>query len=95
LIDDEDIRALREEIDSIDVELIRLYAKRMEFIIEVGKIKKRKNIPIEDKERSAEVLKHVAEEAKKHGLDEKKVVEFWKNFIECAIKEQEGITTED
>ena len=91
MIDDESIRKLRNQVDLVDTELIKLLAKRRDLTIEIGKIKKRKNIPIMDGERRGEVLDRIRKEAKKHGLDEKKAEDFWGCIIDCAIKEQEKL----
>ena len=46
----------REEIDQIDVQLVALLEKRMEVATEIGKIKKKGNIPVLDKERENQIL---------------------------------------
>ena len=41
----------REEIDRIDNEIIKLVAKRLSVAKEIGKLKKSKNLPVENKQR--------------------------------------------
>lgn len=47
---------MRDEIDRIDKELIRLFEKRMNIAVEVANYKKENNIPILNKEREDEVM---------------------------------------
>ena len=47
---------LRREIDSIDLEMIRLYRRRMEVCREIGRVKRLLGVPIEDEAREVEVL---------------------------------------
>ncbi|MBN2518305.1 MAG: chorismate mutase [Candidatus Altiarchaeota archaeon] len=91
LIEDSEVRRIRKEVDVLDSELIGLLAKRRDLAIQMGKIKRRKHLPIVDGKRNEEVLERVIGEAKKYGLDEKKVEEFWKCIIKCAIEEQERL----
>lgn len=56
-----DIRALREELDQIDLELVQLFAKRMDTVARISKYKIQNNLPVLDSEREREVLNRVAE----------------------------------
>lgn len=47
---------MRDEIDKIDEEFIRLFEKRMNIVTEVANYKKENNIPILNKEREDEVI---------------------------------------
>ncbi|OFI06080.1 T-protein [Clostridium acetireducens DSM 10703] len=53
----EDISKLREEIDSIDEEIVKLLEKRMEISLKIGKCKKQNNINVLDKSREKEIIK--------------------------------------
>ncbi|MEM3833422.1 MAG: chorismate mutase [Thermoprotei archaeon] len=50
------ILKIRKQIDTIDDEIIRLLNKRMQLCKEIGELKKRMNMPIEDCKREIEVL---------------------------------------
>lgn len=51
-----DISTLREEIDIIDKEIIRLFEKRMDIVLNVAKYKIERNLPIFNGAREAEVI---------------------------------------
>ena len=58
-----DIKDLREQIDDIDDELVRLFVKRMEISAQVADYKKQNNLPIYVPAREREILKEVAKKA--------------------------------
>ncbi len=51
-----DLSELREEIDRIDKELIRLFVQRMDVSLEVGEYKRANNLPVFDAGREQEVI---------------------------------------
>ncbi|EDS78018.1 chorismate mutase [Clostridium botulinum C str. Eklund] len=53
----DDLKKLRDDIDSIDRELIALFQKRMETVLKVAEYKKKNNIPILNSHREDEVIK--------------------------------------
>lgn len=53
------LSAWRDKIDAIDAELLRLLNQRAECVIEIGKFKRKENLPIYDPRREAEVIAHV------------------------------------
>lgn len=55
----EDLKKLRDDIDSIDKELIELFQKRMETVLKVAEYKKKNNVPILNASRENEVIKKV------------------------------------
>ncbi len=54
-----DINELRNEIDSIDDELVRLFEKRMTTAASIAAYKKENGIPVSDKERERQVINKV------------------------------------
>lgn len=58
---DDLLKPLRDQIDGIDVQLLRLLNRRAEIAQEVGKIKNRVNAPIYRPDREARVLRNIAE----------------------------------
>ena len=58
-----DITKLREDIDSIDNELVRLFAQRMDISAKIAEYKKQNNMPIYIPTREREKLQDVAEKA--------------------------------
>ena len=58
-----DINELREQIDTIDEELVRLFVKRMDISAQVADYKKAHNLPIHVPSREREILREVAKKA--------------------------------
>ena len=52
---------IREEIDSIDSELISLLESRLNLSLQIGKLKKKTDKDLHDKDREAEILKKIDE----------------------------------
>jgi chorismate mutase len=52
---------IREEIDSIDSELISLLESRLNLSLQIGKLKKKMDKDLHDKDREAEILKKIDE----------------------------------
>lgn len=50
------LNKLREEIDFIDKELVKLFEKRLNVVEKIGEYKKKNLLPILDKQREQEVL---------------------------------------
>lgn len=59
---------LRQEIDALDRELIQLFAKRLELVSQVGKVKHEKGLPIYAPDRELAMLQARREEAAKAGI---------------------------
>ncbi|MCM8711599.1 prephenate dehydratase [Clostridium sp. SYSU_GA19001] len=53
----DDLSKLREEIDSVDKDLVRLFEKRMEYVLKIAEYKKQHNLTILHKTREEEVIK--------------------------------------
>lgn len=58
-----DLKDIREQIDSIDDELVQLFVKRMDLAAQVADYKKANNLPIYVPAREREILQNVAEKA--------------------------------
>ncbi len=52
----DDLKNLRDKIDKIDEELVKLFEERMDVVLKVGAYKKEKNLPIFNKDREEEVI---------------------------------------
>ncbi|HOJ47551.1 MAG TPA: prephenate dehydratase [Bacillota bacterium] len=55
-----DIQSLRNEIDHIDAEIVRLFNRRMEAVEKIAEHKKQNNLPIYDSERERQLFDRVA-----------------------------------
>ena len=58
-----DLGQIRQELDTIDKEMIALFSRRMELVSQVAAYKKEKNMPILDSGREAQILDKVGREA--------------------------------
>ena len=59
--DEKALLFIREEIDSIDQELISLLESRLNLSLQIGKLKKEMDKDLYDEEREAEILKKIDE----------------------------------
>ena len=57
--DEKALLFIREEIDSIDSELISLLESRLNLSLQIGKLKKKMDKDLYDEEREAEILKKI------------------------------------
>lgn len=62
-----DLKDIRNEIDEIDNDLIKLFKKRMDCAKAVGEYKKENNIPILNEEREREILDEIAVKGGEYG----------------------------
>ena len=60
---DKRILELRQKIDTLDEEIIQLLKKRMEISKEVGKLKEKLDIPVEDMGREQEIIDRLTQQA--------------------------------
>mgnify|MGYP000011620354 CR=1 FL=1 len=74
---------LRNRINEVDREILRLLSKRVELARKIGELKKMKGIPIVDYERELEVLARGRKLAEELGLD--------KELVELALRAIIGI----
>ena len=56
---------LRNEIDSIDNQLINLFQERMDVAAKIGEYKKENNLPVLNVQREREILNEVADKSRK------------------------------
>lgn len=82
------IITLREEIDSLDSDLINILKKRMELSIEVAKIKKEQNIPILQIKRFEEMINNRLENTKDSYLSSEFIKDLFETIHEESIRIQ-------
>jgi 3-deoxy-7-phosphoheptulonate synthase len=63
------IPSLRDEIDRIDRELLKLIARRLRSSVDIGQIKASKNLPMESPSREAELIAEARQDAEAMGLE--------------------------
>lgn len=84
------LKALREQIDNIDAEVLKLLQKRLKIVREIGFIKKQINLPITNAQREYEIyqrLKHLNKNSK-NPLPESDMIAFWENLINFSTQIQ-------
>lgn len=87
---DEGMAARRTAISEIDETLVELVAERWTLAREIGEAKLAAGLPILDPRREAEVVRHAAELARKHGLHEEDVRRlFWSLIALCRRSQVE------
>ena len=62
------LQALRNEIDQVDQQLLRLLEKRLQLVSEVGRVKHQHGLPVYVPEREAEMLAARRQEAERMGV---------------------------
>lgn len=75
---------VRQEIDKLDKQLLKLLKKRSRLVERVGIIKKKHGIPIFNKLRELEIDKKLDKFAKQHGLRKTFLQKIWKTMIDEA-----------
>lgn len=63
-----DLQEIRNQIDEIDDELLKLFLKRMELSGQVAEEKKRKKLPVLNRTREREILSRVRDQSKDFGV---------------------------
>ena len=86
----ERLNRLRDAIEALDSELVRLMEERRALVIEVGRIKKELGLPVMDPTREAAVVRRAATLARNQGGDEELVRDVLWRIIASAREEQEG-----
>lgn len=85
------LELLREQIDSVDSQMIELLAKRMQIVREIGKYKSENNITILQLRRWEQIIKRVTDLGKKLGLSEAFVKKLLENIHNESIQLQTEI----
>ncbi len=85
-----DLEIIREKIDQIDEELVKLFEKRMEIILQVAEHKERYNKPIAHEEREQEVLNN-CKKVLKNKKYEKELEELFVCLMSISRRTQDKI----
>lgn len=78
----------REEINKINEELLDLFERRLELSREIGEIKSKKGLPIEDPRREEKIIKDMIE--KSHHYP-KEVEDFFNYLFKASKKIQKNL----
>lgn len=90
-VKEESLDALREQIDSIDDELLDLLSRRMKVSRDIGQFKRRRGMSVVQPDRYGALIKRCAAEAVELGLSE----EFVRNLLEVIHEESVRQQVED
>lgn len=88
----DEIKNLRNLIDSVDSQILELINSRVDLVKEIGDLKKEKSIEIVDKKREQQIFDVILKQAKEKGLDETAVKKIWESLIELSYKVEGGVT---
>ena len=86
----EKLSELREAIEALDAELVRLIGERRALVLEIGRVKGELGLPVLDPTREAAVVRRAAALARDAGGDEEMVRDVIWRIIASARDEQEG-----
>ena len=78
--------AVRQEIDDIDVELVRLLGRRFELCLVAGTAKSSAGMPMMQGDRVSEVLRRAEQTAASHGVDGRFARALWQSIIDEACR---------
>ncbi|MCX8188948.1 MAG: chorismate mutase [Nitrososphaeria archaeon] len=84
----EEIEVIREKINYIDEEIIKLLAERVKAAKYIGRLKKEKGLPVIDSRREIEVYKRIKNLAAKNGLNPEDCEKIFKEIILMCRKVQ-------
>lgn len=85
------LKALRTQIDEIDGKLIDVLGKRMQIADKIGALKKEKNVAVLQNQRWTEVLAKMISEGEEKGLSEEFILKLFKAVHQESISHQEKI----
>lgn len=92
-MDDRDLqarlKALRDELDGVDTELIELATRRQQLVSDIGRLKKNHGRQLRDFRREREVLDGVRRAAEARGLDPGLAEDLFQRLIEASLTRQE------
>lgn len=88
-------KEVRNQIDQIDQELIRLFAKRYEYVKAIVKFKDKTEDAIIAAERKEFVIKQRSEWAQDYGLDKKAYASIFRDLIDHNISKEMEILEQD
>jgi len=88
------VSSVRDDIDRIDREIVRLLAARSRRALEVGRAKSTRGLPLRSPDREAQILDGIAAEARRHGLDPDDVRELFGTILaQFRRRQRAGLPT--
>jgi chorismate mutase len=85
---------VRSEVKKVDLEILKLLAKRMELVSEILEEKKKQGLSINDERQNELVLKRSMDKATELGLDTAAVKSLFQTIIQMSINRQHELSGE-
>lgn len=82
------MKEIRNQINQIDDEIIRMLAKRRKLSLEIIKLKDEEKSSIRDREREKELLTNIIKIGEKYGLDSQYISIIFRAIINDSVKIQ-------
>jgi len=86
---EEALHEIRQKIDVVDEQILRLLKDRFEIVEQVYDIKKKKGLPIKQMGRYQQMMITLSEKARILGVDQRVVHSVWEAIHDTSIKIQE------
>ena len=81
---------LRQRIEQLDADLVRLIGERRQLVVEIGRVKAELGLPVLDPTREAAVVRRAAALARETGGDEEMIRDVIWRIMASARDQQEG-----
>lgn len=91
------VPAMRDEIDTIDREIVRLISRRLGMSIEIGRVKMHQDLPLHAPDREEELIAEVRGDAARNEIDADYAEDIFRLILEHSRREQRkelGLDTE-
>jgi chorismate mutase/prephenate dehydratase len=85
----DELKQLRQKIDTLDGEILRLFAERAEVCREIGVAKKEQRLPVRDTSREAQVYQRIRDQAAHLGLNPVQVEAVYREIVNMCSSVQE------
>ena len=85
----DDIAILREKVDVVDDQILRIIRERVKICQAIGEFKKQQGKPIQDISREIEVFKRVKERAELYKLDPIRIERIFREIVNMCSSVQE------
>lgn len=83
------LKIYRDQIDTLDKELIYLFSRRFEIVKQIGLLKKVENIAPLDNNRWQQLLKENLEISREYGLKDEFIIDVWNRIHSESLKLEE------
>ena len=88
------LEEIRDDVKKVDLDILRLLARRMDLAGQIVEIKKKQGLAINDDKQNELVIKRAMEKALELGLDTGAVKELFRTIIGMSISRQHELSGE-